>query len=175
MELVLVLAMTFAPIVLALIEVLKKAFNLKVTLLLLLELVLRLWAGALASLSATGLFKLGKNREGQTKGDKYMSRVSLQTLLERSTRNMCSGINYLVKESVLEMIKCAYVEGINVQYSSGFRSFEEQTKLFNQGRTTPGNIVTNTRAGYSNHNFGLPVDYFLVTEDGKDAMWTVNA
>ncbi|MEK4565176.1 holin [Alkalihalobacillus sp. FSL R5-0424] len=85
MELVLILATIIAPIVLALIEVFKKALNIKVTLLPLfalvigvlvgaaaypfseLELVLRLWAGALAGLSATGLFELGKKREGQTK------------------------------------------------------------------------------------------------------------
>lgn len=32
-----------------------------------LELVLRLWAGGLAGLSATGLFELGNKREGSTK------------------------------------------------------------------------------------------------------------
>lgn len=104
-----------------------------------------------------------------------MSRVSLQTLLDRSIRNMGSGINNVVKESTLEMIKRAYAEGINVQISSGFRSFAEQKKLFNQGRTTHGNIVTNARAGFSNHNFGLAVDYFLTDHEGKIALWTVNA
>ncbi|MGG6314097.1 holin [Paenibacillus macerans] len=32
------------------------------------ELVLRLWAGGLAGLSATGLFELGNIRQGMTKG-----------------------------------------------------------------------------------------------------------
>lgn len=32
-----------------------------------LDLVLRLWAGGLAGLSATGLFELGNNRNGMTK------------------------------------------------------------------------------------------------------------
>lgn len=32
-----------------------------------LELVLRLWAGGLAGLSATGLFELGNKRDGSTK------------------------------------------------------------------------------------------------------------
>lgn len=32
-----------------------------------LDVVLRLWAGALAGLGATGLFELGNNREGSTK------------------------------------------------------------------------------------------------------------
>jgi len=34
--------------------------------------------------------------------------------------------------------------------------------------------VTNARGGYSNHNFGLAVDYFLVSDDGSKALWTVN-
>jgi peptidoglycan L-alanyl-D-glutamate endopeptidase CwlK len=40
----------------------------------------------------------------------------------------------------------------------GYRSFEEQTKLYNQGRTTPGSIVTNAKAGSSYHNYGLAID-----------------
>lgn len=42
--------------------------------------------------------------------------------------------------------------------TDGFRSFEEQTKLYAQGRTTAGKIVTNAKAGQSAHNYGLAVD-----------------
>lgn len=100
--------------------------------------------------------------------------VESQTLLDRSEKNMGSGMNSVVKESALELIKRAYKEGIYVQISSGFRSFAEQNALYAQGRTKPGSIVTNARGGYSNHNFGLAVDYFLVSDDGNTALWTVN-
>lgn len=103
-----------------------------------------------------------------------MSVVELQTLLDRSTKNMGSGMNPVVKESALELIKRAYKEGIYVQISSGFRSFADQNDLYAQGRTKSGNIVTNARGGYSNHNFGLAIDYFLVSDDGSKALWTVN-
>ena len=103
-----------------------------------------------------------------------MSVVELQTLLDRSTKNMGSGMNPVVKESALELIKRAYKEKIYVQISSGFRSFEDQNALYAQGRTKSGNAVTNARGGYSNHNFGLAVDYFLVSDDGSKALWTVN-
>lgn len=33
-----------------------------------------------------------------------------------------------------------------------WRSNEEQNQLYRQGRTTPGKIVTNAKAGQSNHN-----------------------
>lgn len=104
-----------------------------------------------------------------------MTRVSLQTLIDRSTKNMGSGIHAVVKASAIEMIRRAYTEDINVQISSGFRSFAEQTRLYNQGRTTSGSIVTNARAGQSNHNYGLAIDYFLTSEDGAKALWNVNA
>jgi peptidoglycan LD-endopeptidase CwlK len=103
-----------------------------------------------------------------------MSRVKLDTLLRRSERNMGSGMNAIVKHSALEVIRRAYKEGINAQISHGMRTYAEQNKLFAQGRTAPGNIVTNARGGYSNHNFGLAVDYFLTTWDGSKATWTVN-
>ncbi len=36
-----------------------------------------------------------------------------------------------------------------------YRSNEEQQKLYNQGRTLPGPIVTNASAGKSAHNFTI--------------------
>ncbi|MBM7678367.1 M15 family metallopeptidase [Gracilibacillus alcaliphilus] len=84
------------------------------------------------------------------------------------------AVHAVVKDTAIEVIKRAYKEGIRVQISSGYRSNAEQQKLFNQGRTTPGNIVTNARPGQSMHNYGLAVDYFLVSKNGKTALWDVN-
>lgn len=41
---------------------------------------------------------------------------------------------------------------------SGTRTYAEQSVLYAQGRSTPGRIVTHTRAGLSNHNFGIAID-----------------
>lgn len=85
MEEVLLFATVLAPIVLALVELVKKTVDLPVNFLPLislvigllvgaaaapftdLDLVLRLWAGGFAGLSATGLFELVKERSGTTK------------------------------------------------------------------------------------------------------------
>lgn len=48
--------------------------------------------------------------------------------------------------------------GITVNIISGLRTFQEQDALYAQGRTSPGDIVTNARAGHSVHNFGLAFD-----------------
>jgi peptidoglycan L-alanyl-D-glutamate endopeptidase CwlK len=53
--------------------------------------------------------------------------------------------------------KAAYNKS-NIKIISGFRSYAEQGALYAQGRTAPGKIVTNSKAGYSNHNFGIAFD-----------------
>lgn len=89
-----------------------------------------------------------------------------------------------MKASALEMIKRAYNEGIYVQISAGYRSMEEQSALYGQGRFYSYNgedysnlakpEVIDTKPGQSFHNFGLAVVFFQLTEDGKTALWTVN-
>ncbi|WP_157805592.1 peptidoglycan-binding protein [Bacillus sp. mrc49] len=111
--------------------------------------------------------------------------VALQTLLDRSNKNMGSGMNSVVKTSALEMIKRAFKEGIYAQISAGFRSMEEQAALYGQGRfysykgknysklSEPK--VTKALPGQSFHNYGVAIDFFIVSDDGKNAIWTINA
>lgn len=49
---------------------------------------------------------------------------------------------------------------------SGNRTWAEQDALYAIGRTKPGKKVTNARGGFSNHNFGIALD-FGVFRDGK--------
>lgn len=51
--------------------------------------------------------------------------------------------------------------GITINIISGTRTYAEQDALYAQGRTRPGNVVTNARGGYSNHNFGIAFDIGL--------------
>ena len=48
--------------------------------------------------------------------------------------------------------------GLDVLLYCTFRSLTEQDKLYAQGRSSPGKIVTNARSGESAHNFGLAFD-----------------
>ena len=59
--------------------------------------------------------------------------------------------------------------GIRVKLVSGYRSFEEQNRLYALGRTKPGRIVTKARGGYSWHNFGLAADYAFIS--GGQLTW----
>jgi peptidoglycan LD-endopeptidase CwlK len=99
--------------------------------------------------------------------------VLLQALLNRSINKM-GHVHPVVKESALEVVRRAYSEGIYMHIIAGFRRKEQQDELYRQGRTAPGYIVTNAKGGQSYHNYGLAVDYALVTEDGTETIWTVN-
>ena len=48
----------------------------------------------------------------------------------------------------------------------GLRTIAEQNALYEQGRTKPGNIVTNAKGGSSYHNYGLAIDLVQMI-DGK--------
>ena len=48
-----------------------------------------------------------------------------------------------------------------------YRSIEVQNELYAQGRTKPGNIVTNAPGGTSYHNYGMAVDVCAMNEDGS--------
>lgn len=55
--------------------------------------------------------------------------------------------------------QCA-AKGLELGFSTGYRSAAEQDALYAQGRTTAGSIVTNARGGYSQHNWGIAADFF---------------
>lgn len=83
---------------------------------------------------------------------------------KRTLENL-SGLNrkFRVKvEAFLAAAKAIEVKhGITIEVISGLRSWAQQSALFAQGRTKPGGIVTNARAGSSWHNYGLAVDLGL--------------
>jgi peptidoglycan L-alanyl-D-glutamate endopeptidase CwlK len=54
------------------------------------------------------------------------------------------------------------------RFSHVTRTFDEQEYLYAQGRTRPGKVVTNARAGKSYHNFGLAFDIVLLKDKDKN-------
>lgn len=51
--------------------------------------------------------------------------------------------------------------GIKVIITSTFRDNESQNQLYAQGRTLPGKVVTNAKAGQSFHNYKLAFDFAI--------------
>lgn len=71
------------------------------------------------------------------------------------------------------LVERAEEEGIRVVITDDFRSFHEQNKLYEKGRSGDGTIVTHAKAGESFHNFGLAVDFALTTPEGE-VLWDLN-
>ena len=70
-------------------------------------------------------------------------------------------------------IAACKAQGIDVLITSTYRDNESQNALYAQGRTTPGNKVTNAKAGQSFHNYRVAFD-FVPLLNGK-AQWNNTA
>ena len=57
---------------------------------------------------------------------------------------------------------------LEVRLTSGYRSAKEQNALYAQGRSEPGQVVTNAKAGQSYHNYGLAVDFVIIHNNKTD-------
>lgn len=58
--------------------------------------------------------------------------------------------------------------GIDILVTCAYRTNEEQSDLYKQGRTVPGRIVTNAQAGQSAHNYGLAIDVVPIINGKPD-------
>lgn len=74
-----------------------------------------------------------------------------------------------VKTLCENFIKACDKQGIDVIITSTYRDAESQNALYAQGRTAPGKIVTNAKAGQSFHNWRVAFDFVPVV-NGK-AQW----
>jgi len=52
-------------------------------------------------------------------------------------------------------------KGVHPYIDQTYRTFAESDKLYAQGRTEPGQIISNAKAGQSWHNYGLALDFHL--------------
>ena len=98
-----------------------------------------------------------------------LEKTDLSILDERSAKNVAtlhSRIQQVFRNWIAECQVLAKAHGYEYKAISGNRTWEEQAKIYAQGRSAPGKIVTNAKPGYSNHNYGIAVD-MGVFKDGK--------
>jgi len=96
-----------------------------------------------------------------------LERVNVDTLASLGKidkRNKKVNLHPKFRKKLAAFADALAARGMDVLITDGFRSFAEQDRLFEQGRSTPGNIVTNARGGRSNHNYGLAVDMYPVIQ-----------
>jgi hypothetical protein len=88
-------------------------------------------------------------RDAARSKGKKMNAISEERLLQ---------VHPVLRVRVQQMLGLLAEQGLNVIVTQGFRTYAEQQAIYNQGRTTPGQIVSNALPGQSWHNFGLAVD-----------------
>lgn len=80
---------------------------------------------------------------------------------DRSAKNVATlhpKVQSIFASWIAECQLIAKAHGYEYKAISGNRTWEEQAKIYAQGRTAPGKVVTNAKPGYSNHNYGIAVD-----------------
>lgn len=83
---------------------------------------------------------------------------------------LLAGLLPEVASRARQLLTDAWGEGIPLVVTSGYRSLAEQGRLYEQGRTTPGTVVTDARPGSSWHNYRRAFDVAVRDANGR-ATW----
>lgn len=90
-------------------------------------------------------------------------------MASRSLNDLHPAVKALAEEFVA---KCA-LHNIDILIYCTYRSGREQDELYAQGRTKPGNVVTNAYAGQSYHNWRCAFDWVPIV--GGKPQWNDKA
>lgn len=69
---------------------------------------------------------------------------------------------------LIENVEAGFPPNLAVRIVQGLRTIKEQNDLYAQGRTKPGNIVTNAKGGSSFHNYGIAIDFAILSDKNGD-------
>ncbi|MNW28231.1 Peptidoglycan L-alanyl-D-glutamate endopeptidase CwlK precursor [compost metagenome] len=95
--------------------------------------------------------------------------------VQNKSASKIAGLLPVVKQAASVLVSECYKRGVYIQITQGLRTIEEQNALYAQGRNgDTRDIVTNAKGGYSNHNFGVALDFALLSDDGKRVSWDTN-
>jgi len=89
-------------------------------------------------------------------------------------KGILDGVHPAMAAKLRGLIANAHAKGLDIKLHEGMRSFERQNELYKQGRSKPGNKVTNAKGGQSYHNYGLSVDVVFHGSKpyGEEHDWT---
>ena len=91
---------------------------------------------------------------------KVIVEVALGPLMPNEMYDNEYGIHPTLLKKVNATIADAKKEGIDLRVLEGFRTPARQRIYYQQGRTSPGAIITHTKQGFSFHNHGWAVDLY---------------
>ncbi|WML57834.1 M15 family metallopeptidase [Neobacillus sp. PS2-9] len=103
----------------------------------------------------------------------FMEENPISDLNTNQSVSFPTELHPIVKERSDQLIQKSARKRIRVVITDGFRSAEDQDRLYEQGRSTEGTIVTYAKGGESYHNFGLAIDFALKDPSGN-VIWDMN-
>lgn len=74
-------------------------------------------------------------------------------------------------QSLIEKAEAGLPTYLAIRVTQGYRTFEEQKSLYEQGRSKPGQIVTNATPGSSYHNYGLALDFAILYDKDRNGTY----
>jgi hypothetical protein len=89
--------------------------------------------------------------------------AEISPLSARTIKNLTPA----AQAAAIALVEAAAASGIKLEIVNGFRSSQDQAKLFAQGRTEPGPIVTYAKPGSSLHESGMAFDVAVTNSKGK--------
>jgi peptidoglycan LD-endopeptidase CwlK len=96
--------------------------------------------------------------------------LNLLNRLTMESADLPTALHPIVKERSHQLIQQSAAKGIVILITDDFRSADDQDRLYEQGRTAEGKIVTHARGGESFHNFGLAIDFAIKTPS-ENVIW----
>jgi peptidoglycan LD-endopeptidase CwlK len=96
--------------------------------------------------------------------------LNLLNRISMESADLPTELHPIVLERSNQLIQQSAEKGIVILITDDFRSAEDQDRLYEQGRTAAGNIVTHARGGESFHNFGLAIDFAIKTPS-ENVIW----
>ncbi|WP_407690672.1 M15 family metallopeptidase [Salinibacillus xinjiangensis] len=92
--------------------------------------------------------------------------IFIDYLIDLKNTPMPDRLHPVVAEKRDTLISQAKEKGISILITDDFRTVEKQNRLYEQGRSEEGNIVTYAKGGSSYHNYGLAIDFAIQLENG---------
>lgn len=95
------------------------------------------------------------------------------TNLSQNDKDKINTLHPEIRDNVTKMLQNLRKDGVTVEITLAYRSYEEQDALYAKGRDGKGKVidaskvVTNAKGGQSYHNFGLTFDLTVYDKNGK--------
>ncbi len=130
--------------------------------------ILNVLSKLVPSSTISSISRLNQNGNAEETGN-IVDNLSGTNNSEAATLNINKNVDYNdvnkdLKNKIQNLNDKLDKEGITIKVVSGYRDQKEQDRLYAQGRTSPGKIVTNAK--HSNHNDGNAVDIVII-KNGK--------